>query len=94
MSEDWQSTALHPLASATVGSSSRPTAEPSPRFAVIRTIPPRRGIHLQQGVTAGPLPEQSHPAYLPMRRRPDGSYEEIDWDTAISEVAAGFQTHQ
>ncbi|TFV55459.1 molybdopterin oxidoreductase family protein [Mycobacterium sp. PS03-16] len=26
----------------------------------------------------------------PMRRRPDGSYEEIDWDTAISEVAAGF----
>ena len=26
----------------------------------------------------------------PMRRRPDGSYEEIDWDTAITEVAAGF----
>jgi anaerobic selenocysteine-containing dehydrogenase len=24
----------------------------------------------------------------PMRRRPDGSYEEIDWDTAITEVAA------
>ncbi|MHC9296030.1 molybdopterin-dependent oxidoreductase [Mycobacterium sp. LTG2003] len=27
----------------------------------------------------------------PMRRRPDGSYEEIDWDTAIAEVAEGFQ---
>jgi anaerobic selenocysteine-containing dehydrogenase len=27
----------------------------------------------------------------PMRRRPDGSYEEIDWNTAISEVAAGFK---
>ncbi|TDO15109.1 anaerobic selenocysteine-containing dehydrogenase [Mycobacterium sp. BK086] len=27
----------------------------------------------------------------PMRRRADGSYEEIDWDTAISEIAAGFQ---
>lgn len=26
----------------------------------------------------------------PMRRRSDGSYEEIDWDTAISEIAAGF----
>lgn len=26
----------------------------------------------------------------PMRRRPDGSYEEIDWDTAIAEVADGF----
>src|SRR6478752_5477467 len=27
----------------------------------------------------------------PMRRRPDGSYEEIDWDTAISEIAEGFK---
>lgn len=27
----------------------------------------------------------------PMRRKPDGSYEEIDWDTAISEIAAGFR---
>ena len=27
----------------------------------------------------------------PMRRRPDGSYEEIDWETAISEIAAGFK---
>ena len=27
----------------------------------------------------------------PMRRRPDGSYEEIDWDTAIAEIAAGFK---
>jgi anaerobic selenocysteine-containing dehydrogenase len=27
----------------------------------------------------------------PMRRRPDGSYEEIGWDTAIAEVAAGFK---
>ncbi|HQC78873.1 MAG TPA: molybdopterin oxidoreductase family protein, partial [Mycobacterium sp.] len=31
---------------------------------------------------------QSNPNRLtsPLRRRPDGSYEEIDWDTAISEV--------
>ena len=28
----------------------------------------------------------------PLRRRPDGSYEEIDWDTAISEIAEGFAT--
>ena len=26
-----------------------------------------------------------------MRRRSDGSYEEIDWDTAISEIAEGFK---
>lgn len=36
---------------------------------------------------------QNNPNRLtsPMRRRPDGSYEEIDWDTAIAEVAAGFK---
>ncbi|KUI36966.1 molybdopterin oxidoreductase [Mycobacterium sp. IS-1496] len=27
----------------------------------------------------------------PMRRRSDGGYEEIDWDTAISEIAAGLR---
>lgn len=27
----------------------------------------------------------------PLRRRDDGSYEEIDWDTAISEIADGFR---
>lgn len=27
----------------------------------------------------------------PLRRRADGTFEEIDWDTAIREVAAGFQ---
>jgi len=27
----------------------------------------------------------------PLRRRPDGTYEEIDWDTAIREVSAGFK---
>ena len=26
----------------------------------------------------------------PLRRKPDGTFEEIDWDTAIREVAAGF----
>ena len=33
---------------------------------------------------------QNNPARLlsPMRRRADGSYEEIDWDTAIAEIAA------
>ena len=35
---------------------------------------------------------QNHRARLtsPMRRRSDGSFEEIDWDTAIAEVAAGL----
>lgn len=35
---------------------------------------------------------QNHRARLtsPMRRRTDGTYEEIDWDTAIAEIAEGF----
>jgi formate dehydrogenase len=35
---------------------------------------------------------QNNPARLtsPMRRRPDGGYDEIDWDTAIAEIAEGF----
>ena len=32
-----------------------------------------------------------HRLTSPMRRRPDGSYEEVDWDTAIAEIAAGFE---
>ena len=27
----------------------------------------------------------------PMRRRPDGTFEEVDWDTAVSEIASGFK---
>ncbi|MGV0873842.1 molybdopterin-dependent oxidoreductase [Mycolicibacterium sp. XJ879] len=27
----------------------------------------------------------------PLRRRPDGEYEEIDWDTAVSEIVDGFK---
>ena len=33
----------------------------------------------------------SHRLTSPMRRAADGSYEEIDWETAITEVAAGFK---
>jgi formate dehydrogenase len=31
-----------------------------------------------------------HRLTAPLRRRPDGSYEEIGWETAVSEIAAGF----
>jgi anaerobic selenocysteine-containing dehydrogenase len=32
-----------------------------------------------------------HRLTTPMRRRLDGSYEEVDWDTAIAEIVAGFR---
>ena len=31
-----------------------------------------------------------HRITSPLRRRPDGTHEEIDWDTVIAEIAAGF----
>jgi anaerobic selenocysteine-containing dehydrogenase len=42
---------------------------------------PTRLDHYQNG---------RHRLASPLRRRPDGSFEPIDWDTAIREVAAGF----
>src|SRR3954470_10663877 len=32
-----------------------------------------------------------HRLTSPLRRRPDGTYEEVDWDTAIAEIVAGFK---
>ena len=32
-----------------------------------------------------------HRLTSPLRRRADGTYEEIDWDTAINEIASGFR---
>jgi anaerobic selenocysteine-containing dehydrogenase len=32
-----------------------------------------------------------HRLTSPLRRRPDGSHEEVDWDTAIAEIVAGFE---
>ncbi len=43
---------------------------------------PARLDHYQNG---------RHRLTQPLRRRPDGSFEPIDWDTAIAEIAARFQ---
>ena len=32
-----------------------------------------------------------HRLTSPLRRRPDGSHEEVDWDTAIAEIVTGFE---
>jgi formate dehydrogenase len=48
------------------------------------------GYTCEKGLRVGHY--QSDPQRLtsPLRRRPDGTFEEIDWDTAIAEVAARF----
>ena len=50
--------------------------------------PHQQGLHVREGAAPRPSPERPPPPTSPMRRRPDGTYEEVDWDTAVAEVAA------
>ncbi|MEM9746806.1 MAG: molybdopterin-dependent oxidoreductase [Actinomycetota bacterium] len=64
------------------------------RFARVRgdkAHPASEGYTCEKGLRLDHY--QNDPTRLtsPMRRRPDGTYEAIDWDTAIAEVAARFR---
>ena len=50
--------------------------------------PMSQGYTCQKALRLDHYQNGPHRLSSPMRRRPDGTYEEIDWDTAISEVAA------
>jgi anaerobic selenocysteine-containing dehydrogenase len=52
--------------------------------------PASRGYTCNKAMRLDHYQNGRHRLTSPLRRRPDGSYEEIDWDTAIREVAAGF----
>ena len=64
------------------------------RTAGLRADPRRQGpsrvagLHVREGAAPRPLPERPAPADLTRcGGAPDGTFEEIDWDTAIAEVA-------
>src|SRR6266567_4070210 len=64
------------------------------RFEQIRgdkAHPASKGYTCQKALRLDHYQNGRHRLTSPMRRRPDGTYEEIDWDTAIAEVAAGLQ---
>ncbi|KWX68881.1 molybdopterin-dependent oxidoreductase [Mycobacterium sp. NAZ190054] len=56
-----------------------------------RNHPASRGYTCNKALRLDHYQNNRNRLTSPMRRRPDGSYEEIDWDTAISEIAAGFR---
>ena len=63
------------------------------RFERIRgdkAHPASRGYTCEKALRLDHYQNGRHRLTEPMRRRPDGSYEPVDWDTAIAEVAAGF----
>jgi anaerobic selenocysteine-containing dehydrogenase len=63
------------------------------RFERIRgdkAHPASRGYTCEKALRLDHYQNGRHRLTSPMRRRADGSYEPVDWDTAIAEVAAGF----
>ena len=63
------------------------------RFERIRgdkAHPASRGYTCEKALRLDHYQNARHSLTTPMRRRPDGSYEPVDWDTAIAEVAAGL----
>jgi anaerobic selenocysteine-containing dehydrogenase len=59
-----------------------------PSSASAATRPTRlAGLRVREAAPPRSLPERSDRLTTPLRRRADGSFEPIDWDTAIREVA-------
>ena len=52
--------------------------------------PVSQGYTCEKALRLDHYQNNPHRLTSPMRRRADGTYEEVDWDTAIREVAAGL----
>lgn len=64
------------------------------RFARVRgdkSHPTSEGYTCEKGLRLDHYQNDPNRLTTPMRRRPDGTYEPIDWDTAIAEVASRFR---
>ena len=86
----WQQTACI-LCSANCGVEVRTEGHAIVRVRGDKAHPASKGYTCEKGLRIGHY--QSDPQRLtrPMRRRADGTFEAIDWDTAIAEVAARFK---
>src|SRR5436305_15056258 len=90
---DWQATACI-LCYINCGIEVRRGGEDGRRFERIRgdkAHPASKGYTCQKALRLDHYQNGRHRLTSPLRRRPDGTYEEIDWDTAITEIASGFQ---
>jgi formate dehydrogenase len=86
----WQSTACI-LCSINCGIEVRLGGEDGRRFERIRgdkAHPTSQGYTCEKALRLDHYQNGRHRLTSPLRRRPDGTYEEVDWDTAIAEVAA------
>src|SRR5688572_9627836 len=90
--ENWQQTACI-LCYINCGIEVRQGGEDGRRFERIRgdkAHPASKGYTCEKALRLDHYQNGRHRLTNPLRRRPDGSFEEIDWDTAIAEVAERF----
>jgi formate dehydrogenase len=87
--DDWQSTACI-LCYINCGIEVRVGGDSGREFVRIRgdkAHPASSGYTCQKALRLDHYQNGRHRLTSPMRRRPDGTFEEIDWDTAIAEIA-------
>jgi len=87
---DWHQTACI-LCECNCGIEVRLGGEDGRRFERIRgdkAHPASKGYTCEKALRLDHYQNGRHRLTSPLRRRPDGTFEEIDWDTAISEVAS------
>src|SRR5687767_15812813 len=87
--ENWQQTACI-LCYINCGIEVRQGGEDGRRFERVRgdkAHPASQGYTCQKALRLDHYQNGRHRLTSPLRRRPDGTFEDIDWDTAISEVA-------
>ncbi len=89
---DWQQTACI-LCECNCGIEVRLGGEDGRRFERIRgdkAHPASRGYTCEKALRLDHYQNGRHRLTTPLRRRDDGTFEEIDWDTAITEIAERF----
>ncbi len=89
---DWKQTACI-LCECNCGIEVRLGGDTGRRFERIRgdkAHPASRGYTCEKALRLDHYQNGTNRLRLPMRRRDDGTFEEIDWDTAISEIASQF----
>src|SRR3984885_3672537 len=90
MSTDWQPTACI-LCECNCGIEVQLEGRTLSRIRGDRAHPGTQGYTCNKAMRLDHYQNGRHRLTSPLRRRPDGSFEEIDWDTAISEVVARCQ---
>ena len=89
MADEWRQTACI-LCSINCGIEVQLDAGHIVRVRGDRTHPASRGDTCEKAQRLDHYQNGSHRLTTPLRRRPDGTFEPVDWDTAIREVAARF----